>query len=506
MDLSTIRHFPIRADPARLASVSEEQALRFRKAFAVAGYLSPSPEKVPEVIEMRARGGRNLPRLFRLTAAERPLDVLARLFLLGVTVRAAVARAAMSPIPLEEWCKAGLLQTDGEHVQGLVAISYFDGLLLASEKPELLDCGAQEDYVCGMTNSTAALVQFRMQRPFHDILDLGTGCGVLGFLAARQGGQVLATDMNSRAIQFATFNARLNGISNIEFATGSTFEPAGGRKFDLILANPPCVLGPAARYSFRDSGQELDSLCRQIVAEAPDYLEEGGIFQCTAEWPNFGGADWRKRISEWLHDLPCDALVLHLCTKDAPFHAEETVFDTDVLDFREQGRLYDAYAEYFEGRGVTSISEGLIALRRRSGTARNWVQLEHLPNRQPDSFGNAVWQYFAASDEIERLGNGLFDLKLQMAPSLAVTTARTWDGKAWSEGSYALRQGEGFKFEASVDASIANLIRQCDGTRTLRELAAGSAADAKVPFDAIAAGCLNVMRQMLQRGFLVLPE
>ena len=32
------------------------------------------------------------------------------------------------------------------------------------------------------------------------------------------------------------------------------------------------------------------------------------------------------------------------------------------------------------------------------------------------------------------------------------------------------------------------------------------AADAKVPFDAIAAGCLNVMRQMLQRGFLVLPE
>ena len=85
MDLSTIRHIPVRADAARLASVSEAQALRFRRVFASAGYLPSSPE----------------------------------------------------------------------------------------------------DYVCGMTNSTATLVQFSVQRPFHNILDLGTGCGVLGFLATR---------------------------------------------------------------------------------------------------------------------------------------------------------------------------------------------------------------------------------------------------------------------------------------------------------------------------------
>ena len=455
---------------------------------------------------MRARGGRNIPRLLRLTAAEKPLDVLTRLFLLGVPVRAAAARAAVSPVPLQEWCDAGLVQTDGEFVQGLLAISLFNGLLLASEKPELLDCGAKDDYVCGMTNSTAALMDFMVQRPFRNILDLGTGCGVLGFLAARQGGKVLATDVNPRAVQFATFNARLNGIANVEFATGGTFEPARGRKFDLILANPPCVLGPAARYSFRDSGQELDNLCRRIVAEAPDYLEEGGIFQCTAEWPNIGGAEWRKRISEWLADVKCDSLALHLRTKGALSHAEETVCDTDVLDSKEQGRLYAAYADYFESRGVTSVSEGLIALRRRSGQGPNRVHLENLASRQPGSFSNAVWRYFAVSDALERLGNDLFDLRLQMAPSLSVTTERTWNGKAWSEGSYAIHQGDGFRFDASVDASIASLVRQCDGTKTLREVAAGLAADAKVPFDAIASGCINVIRQMLRRGFLVLPE
>jgi len=71
---------------------------------------------------------------------------------------------------------------------------------------------------------------------------------------------------------------------------------------------------------------------------------------------------------------------------------------------------------------------------------------------------------------------------------------------------YALLQGKGFKFEAGTGTSIANLVRQCDGTRTPRESVEELAADAKVPFDAIAAGCLNVLRQMLQRGFMVLPE
>lgn len=506
MDLNTRCDFPVRADAARLAAISEGQASRFREAFAAAGYLPSSADVIPDVIELRARGGRNIPRLLCLTAAEKPLDVLARLFLLGVPVSTTAARSAMTAVPLEEWCEAGLVHIDGEHVRGLVAISLFNGLLLASDKPELLDRGATEDYVCGMTNSTAALVDFMVQRPCRSVLDVGTGCGVLVFLAARRGGNVLGTDLNPRAVQFAAFNARLNGISNVEFSTGSTFEPARGRKFDLIIANPPCVLGPAARYSFRDSGQELDNLCRQIVAEAPDYLEDGGIFQCTAEWPNIGGAEWRKRLSEWLDDLHCDALGLHLRTKDAQSHAEETVCDTDVLDSGQQVHLYAVYADYFESRDVTSISEGLVALRHRSGTARNRVQLENLANRQPGSFGDAVWQYFATSDELERLGNGLLDVKLQLAPSVSMASVRTWKGKGWSESSYAMRQGEGFKLEAGLDLRIASLVRQCDGTKTLRELVSGMADDAHVPLDAVASGSLNLIRRMLQQGFLTFEE
>ena len=506
MTTETSRQTISRADAARLVSVSKSQALHFRQALSEAGYLPPDPDNPPEVIEMRSRGGHNLPRLLRLTSAERPLDVFARLFLLGVPVRLPAARSAMKSIPVEEWSDPGLVKIEGELVEGLVAISPFEGLLLATEKPELLDRGADTDYVCSITNSTETVARFMVRLPFANVLDVCTGCGALGLLAARQSAHVLATDLNPRAIQFANFNARLNGIDNIEFAVGSIFEPVRGRKFDLITANPPCILGPASRYSFRDSGRDLDDFCRQIITEAPDFLSEGGIFQCTLEWPDVEGADWRKRISETLHDLPCDALLLHLRTKNVQSHTDETIGDTDVLDFKAQADLFSDYMDYFQSRRVTSISEGLLALRRRSCAGRNWVNLENLPNRSQTPFGNAVYRYFDTSDALNRLGNGLFDLKLRMAPSLSVETSRRWNGKSWEEGIYRIRQGTGFEHEAEVDASIANLVRRCDGTKTLRELVSIMASDAKVTFDAVASGCLNIVHSMMRMGFLSLPE
>ena len=503
MNLEVPRNTVARADTQLLASISHSQASRFLHVFIEAGYLPPSPDKIPEILELRARGGRNLPRLLRLTSELKPVDILARLFLLGVPVPVDAARSAMTTVPLEEWCEAGLAKIEKDCLTGLVAIIPFEGLLLATEKPELLDRGADADYVSVITLSTASLARFVIERPFPNVLDLCTGCGVIGFLAARQGGQVLATDLNPRAVQMAAFNAKMNGIHNVRFAAGSGFEPAGGRRFDLITANPPCVLGPSARYTFRDSGEELDSLCRKIIAAAPDHLTEKGIFQCTLEWPNLNGADWRERISEVLQNLSCDALVLHLGTKDASFHAEETCFDTDVLDFEKQSKLYAAYMDYFQNRGVTSISEGLLALRRRNdGSTR--IYLENLMRRSPNQFGSAVFQFFEISDALDRIGEGLFDLKPRMAPSLSVESLRLWEGASWEEGSYRIRQCSGFELEAVVDASIANLVRKCEGNRTLRDLATEVAADAGVHLDTISPGCLKVIRAMLQRGFLVL--
>ncbi len=76
------------------------------------------------------------------------------------------------------------------------------------------------------------------------MLDLGTGSGVLGLRGASHCDRVTAVDINPRALMFAGFNAHLNFVDNIELLEGSWFEPVAGRRFDLIVSNPPYVVSP----------------------------------------------------------------------------------------------------------------------------------------------------------------------------------------------------------------------------------------------------------------------
>ncbi len=83
------------------------------------------------------------------------------------------------------------------------------------------------------------LLQIRKVAPdqFCDVLDVGTGSGILAIAAARLGAErVVAVDIDRDALTVAEENARRNGVAElIEFQPGSL---AGIHdRFDLILAN-----------------------------------------------------------------------------------------------------------------------------------------------------------------------------------------------------------------------------------------------------------------------------
>ena len=73
------------------------------------------------------------------------------------------------------------------------------------------------------------------------VLDLGTGCGILGILAAKHAARVLAVDLNPYAIQCAKENARTNRVlGNIGFIQADLFMPLKEEaRFDLITFNAP---------------------------------------------------------------------------------------------------------------------------------------------------------------------------------------------------------------------------------------------------------------------------
>jgi methylase of polypeptide subunit release factors len=490
-----------RADAARLETVPEAQCRRIRLVLESAGYIPLSVEEYPPFLEVRSRDGANLPRLLYLTSGGERLHTLARLFLHGVPVASDHARAALEPMSVEEWREAGLLEVEGEAVRGRLVLYPFHGLVVAMDSPELLETGAPADFVSGITNSTAALASFMIERTGGSVLDLGTGCGVLGLLAARSGARVLATDINARALSFARFNALLNGIERIEFAEGSVFDPARGRTFSLIVSNPPCIIGPAARYTFRDSGMEFDGLCRRIVREAPGYLSEGGFLQTTIEWPDFEGINWTDRLAPWFEGLGCDALALRANSRSALRHAEDTVRDTEPAG--SMASEVASFAAYFENRGVSAVSDGFIMMRRRESDHSHWVELEELPPRKLEPFGAAALAFFETRDRLAKLADeDLLKSRVRMVPGLALESSREWRGEEWGAGSFVLRQSSGFRFFAETDINVANLARLCDGSCQLSELLAEMAAEMGAGYDELASGYLAVVRHMIARGFL----
>ena len=108
------------------------------------------------------------------------------------------------------------------------------------------------------------------------VLELGTGSGALAILAARQGGTVVATDINPVAVRCATENAVRNGVE-MAVRQGDLFEAIRDEeKFSLIIFNPPFMMGkPDSLLEVAMYDEDYRTLSR-FFAEFPSYLTEGG--------------------------------------------------------------------------------------------------------------------------------------------------------------------------------------------------------------------------------------
>lgn len=75
--------------------------------------------------------------------------------------------------------------------------------------------------------------------PSDRVLDMGTGSGVSAILAAKVTSDVVAVDINPKAVECAIANAERNGVTDrIAFLRGDVFDQVEG-DFDLIIFDPP---------------------------------------------------------------------------------------------------------------------------------------------------------------------------------------------------------------------------------------------------------------------------
>ena len=114
------------------------------------------------------------------------------------------------------------------------------------------------------------------------VLDVGTGSGAIALAAARAGAaSVTAVDLSLRSVLAARTNSLLRG-SGVDVRHGDLFAPVRGRRFDLVVANPPYV--PAAtdvlprhrRARCWDGGVDGRAVLDRICAGAAGAVAPGG--------------------------------------------------------------------------------------------------------------------------------------------------------------------------------------------------------------------------------------
>jgi Methyltransferase small domain len=436
----------------------------------------------------------------RLVGLE-PLGTMVRLLVLDTAVPVEDARRAFAPLPLERLEALGVLRTDGGEARALVRLVPHDELLIASDlRPSWVD-DIRPDHVAGVHGPSLTLSHLTVRRPVETALDVGTGGGIQAILAARHSGRVVATDVNARALDFAVFNTRLNGVDNVEFRLGSFFEPVEGERFGLVACNPPYVISPESAYLFRDSGLSGDAVSRDVVGRAPEFLEEGAFATVLVSWVAAPGGDWSEPLQAWVAGNGCDAWLLHLGTDDPLTHAGRWLRHELGSDASAFAAALDRWLEYFERLGIEGIATGAVVLRRRDGS--NWVRGDELPRDRLRPAGEQILRVFAAGDFLAAAGEqDLLGERLALAPEARLGQQAVLRDREWTVEEIELTLQGGLGFRAVLDPATAALLAALDGERTLAEVAAELARVQGASRESVEQAALPVAREMLAAGFL----
>ncbi|MFC9931207.1 methyltransferase [Streptomyces sp. NPDC127190] len=417
----------------------------------------------------------------RATRGDTPLETLVRLFLLQQPVPHARVAAIL---PVEEAVEAGwLTRVGGDEVAATVDVRPYGGpdgedWFIVSD----LGCAVggaggigrrDEGVVLGVGGASTTLAGITVRTPVASALDLGTGSGIQALHAAQHATRVTATDVNPRALHITALTLALSGAPAAELREGSLFAPVrDDETFDLIVSNPPFVISPGARLTYRDGGMGGDDLCRSLVQQAGERLNEGGFAQFLANWQHVAGEDWQDRLRSWVPS-GCDAWIVQREVQDITQYAE--LWLRDAGDHRgdpaEYQAHYDAWLDEFEARKVKAVGFGWITLRK-SGAAEPSVTVEEWPHPVEQPLGDAILAHFERLDYLREHDDAAL---LASHFRLAAEVVQEQVGLPGAEDPehVVLRQNRGMRRATKVDTVGAGFAGVCDGT-----LSAGRILDA----------------------------
>lgn len=481
-----------------------EEAKLFRDVCQAAGYTSPRLEerfgllvpppsdRLPATLSATVGG--------RLDQNASPFDVLAKAFFLGTAVEAETANALLPDGFVRSCLQSGLLTQDGTDYRPTAIVAPVGTALLASDL-QRIEYQDEEQFVPALCDAALHLNAVAIRQRVGKTLDLCSGFALHGVLSCPHSETVVASDLNPRAAAFARFNAALNGFENLRAVTGSLFEAVKGERFNLILANPPFVISPDAVTTYRFNPIELDGFVRQMLSQAADYLEEGGILQTICEWVEVQGQDWQDRLRRWLADSGCDAWILPANRQLPASYARNTLAQT-ISDEAELAAQQTKWENYFQEQRVEAIQGGFLFIRRRAG--KNWFDVTQLtkPIRQP--IGDAIARGFSNRDlALSDDEDALLASRLTVADGLRQVETSHWKEFRWQRDSIVLHLDDGLPVSIGIDEYVRTLLEMFDGSRPVLECLDRFANQVGLAIETGRKQGTAMVRSLLKNGILV---
>ena len=171
-------------------------------------------------------------------------------------------------------------RSEGEPLQHLLGTVEFCGHVFLCDKRAMVPRPETEELV--------ELLKSEIQHPKCEIVDVGTGSGVIALSLAAEfpEARILAVDVSDDALALAQENAiRLDLSDRVQFLKSRLLETIAG-PFDLIVANLPYISTQDRRTLSREvlrdpeialfAGARGDELVRELINQAPTRLGPGG--------------------------------------------------------------------------------------------------------------------------------------------------------------------------------------------------------------------------------------
>ncbi len=505
--MSTSRESPVDRRLSSAQPLSDDGVVdRLGLDMRAAGYSTSGVQELLGESAHRALGrGERWPAL-RATADGNALGTLIRVFMLGTTESAAAAQMALPATGLDAAIGDGLLERDGDDVRAALDVRPHaddanEYLVVSDLDSDTRPGPVRRNHVLGIGAASVSLARAVIRRPVGRTLDLGTGCGIQALHAFSHSDSVLATDTNPRALALAAATARLNG-QRWDLRKGSLFEPVAGERFDLIVSNPPFVIGPGTQdYIYRDSGIVGDGLCEALIRGIPAHLHPGGTAQLLANWIVRDGADWRDRVGSWVSATGCDAWVVQRELADPTEYVSLW-----LIDAGERGpaaeRAAAGWLDYFAAEHITGIGMGTVTLRRSDSRDPD-VSLDEITGAGEEVTGDEADAFLARRRWSAGIGDAeLIGTSLALDPAVYLEQRSLAGHQGWAPVLRILRRPGGPGATLQVDEWGQALLAGCTGALPLGTLIELLATAHRLDSAALTRAVLPAIRVALIRGIL----